>query len=769
MTATHDATISPEAIRSYVDVVFGYLEGLVPIRAFAEKGTPQQKPVTEFQPIDKAADRLCQLAPRASDTQRALYVVPGTVACPGTARAEDIIQTGVLVIDLDHGDIAAKKAHLVRHLGTPSLTISSGGRTADGQAKLHLYWRLTEPAVGKDLGRVAELRALIARKAGGDPSFASLHQPIRVAGTVHGKNGHMAPVRLIQKTGLEYELTDLEEAVSTMPAIETPGPRSADIAIDTGRPAARDLATRKIREGGVDGTTRFEALSSVIGHWIRQVRLGTCDEVGAWTAVAEYNAAMIVPPWGEERLQRDFQALLRRDTENHGPAPERPDHADQPICVAPEFSDDALAGALVDRHGASWQYTAAWGQWHRWDGRRWERDETGAIRELARQSARAAALGQNKPTEARRIASNKTISSMVSIAACDPRLAVRANDWDSYPMLLNTPTGVVDLDTGEVNPHNPGLLLTQMTTASPGRGCPLWSTFLDEITGGDSDLQAYLQRLCGYLLTGETSEQIFAFFHGNGANGKSVFLGTVAEILGDYAATATQSAFMAAPMDRHLTELAGLRAARLVTVSETEQGRSWAEARIKAVTGGEKIRANFMRQDHFEFIPRFKLIVAGNHRPEIGSVGEAMRRRLHLVPFEVTIPEARRDRNLPRTLLAEADGILGWMLEGCAAWRDGGLAPPARVRDASEAYLADEDLTGQWIEQFCTTGPDCREPARNLYGSWAAFSRESGIEPGSQKALGERLRQRGFTSGKFGGVRGWHGIALGQSRQAEAP
>ena len=177
---------------------------------------------------------------------------------------------------------------------------------------------------------------------------------------------------------------------------------------------------------------------------------------------------------------------------------------------------------------------------------------------------------------------------------------------------------------------------------------------------------------------------------------------------------------MAQRGDRHLTELAGLRAARLVLVTETEAGRSWAEARIKAVTGGEKLRANFMRQDHFEFRPQFKLLVAGNHRPSLGNVGEAMRRRLHLVPFNVTIPPERRDPRLVEKLLTERDGILAWALAGCAEWQRIGLAPPACVTAAAEEYFETEDIIGQWIAECCVCGSDrkalvlapCSSPGR---------------------------------------------------------
>ena len=254
-------------------------------------------------------------------------------------------------------------------------------------------------------------------------------------------------------------------------------------------------------------------------------------------------------------------------------------------------------------------------------------------------------------------------------------------------MLLNAPSGVVDLPTGEIRPHDPDLLISQVTTASPGSNCPRWRAFLQEITEGDAELQAYLALLAGYCLTGSTREQGVAFLHGHGANGKSMFLQTLASIMGSYAATSTLDTFVASRTERHLTELAGPRAARLVLVPETESGRSWAEARIKAITGGERLRANFMRCDHFEFAPQFKLLVAGNHRPTLNGVGEAMRRRLHLVPFNVTIPAERRNMHLAEKLLAERDGILGWMLAGCADWQRKGLAPPACVRAAANEYF----------------------------------------------------------------------------------
>ena len=386
-------------------------------------------------------------------------------------------------------------------------------------------------------------------------------------------------------------------------------------------------------------------------------------------------------------------------------------------------------------------------------------DETGGVREAMRQVCRRAAMTTNRPNEARRVASDKTMAAALRVAATDPKLATRACDWDAHPLLLNTPAGVVDLETGEISSHDPDRLLTQITAASPGSGCPRWMAFLDEVTAGDRELRCYLQRLAGYVLTGSVAEQIFAFFHGSGANGKSVFIQTIGAVLGDYAATATLETFMASSTHRHLTELAGLRAARLVIVPETESGRTWAEARIKTVTGGEKVRANFMHRDHFEYRPQFKLLVAGNHRPALATVGEAMRRRLHLVPFNVTIPPEARDRTLAETLLAERDGILGWMLEGCAEWRKVGLAAPAAVLLAAASYFADEDLVGQWIAETCDEGRDRRATSNTLFQCWSAWAEAGGHPRGTRKALGEALRQRGYRDGKVGRDRGWYGLA----------
>jgi putative DNA primase/helicase len=213
------------------------------------------------------------------------------------------------------------------------------------------------------------------------------------------------------------------------------------------------------------------------------------------------------------------------------------------------------------------------------------------------------------------------------------------------------------------------------------------SALPDRVTGSDSELITYERRVLGYALTGIVREHALFFGYGTGANGKSVLLSTVAGILGDYHKTAPIETFTASNVDRHPTDLAMLRGARLVTATETEEGRQWAESRIKSLTGGDRVSARFMRQDFFEFMPQFKLVIAGNHKPSLRSVNEAIRRRFNLVPFTVTIPVEERDLNLRDKLKAEWPGILRWLVDGCLAWQREGLSAPAAVRNATSAYL----------------------------------------------------------------------------------
>lgn len=441
-----------------------------------------------------------------------------------------------------------------------------------------------------------------------------------------------------------------------------------------------------------------------------------------------------------------------------------------PECeVIPErFSEDNAALKFSDRHADELRYVAGWGRWLKWDGSRWAHEDTLEVFDLARvvcrEFARDARNDQSLSDSQRsRVATvygkSQTVTSVEKLAKADRRHAATARQWDTDPWLLNTPSGVVDLRNGSLQPQRRDAYMTKITSVSPGGDCPTWRQFLEVATHGDTELQTFMQRLAGYSLTGITREQILAFVYGPGGNGKGTFINTLQWVMGDYATTAAMDLFTERKHEGHPTELAGLMGARLVTAQETEEGKRWAEARIKAMTGGDPIKARFMRQDEFEFIPQFKLLIAGNHKPGLRNVDEAIRRRLRLIPFDVAIPAEKRDQHLAEKLRAEGPGILLWAIQGCLDWQAHGLGTPARVLAATEDYLEQQDSFGLWLEE-CTVRIGGVTKRGDLYASFKAWADRSGEYQLPQKRWVAALEQRGFNTVQRKGYPMVEGIGL---------
>jgi putative DNA primase/helicase len=309
-----------------------------------------------------------------------------------------------------------------------------------------------------------------------------------------------------------------------------------------------------------------------------------------------------------------------------------------------------------------------------------------------------------------------------------------------------------DLRTGASRAPDLRDYITKMTgcrCAPKGTPHPRWTAFLNRVTDHDAELQGFLQRYSGYCCTGFTGEHVFVFAYGTGANGKSTFINTVRGILGDYATVANMSTFLASNVEHHPTDLAKLHGARLVVAQETQKGRSWDETKIKALTGGDKITARFMRRDFFDFVPNFKLFICGNHKPRLNNVDESIRRRLLLVPFTVQIPPNQRDKDLAEKLKKEWPAILRWMIDGCLEWQRIGLAPPPVVRDATEEYFAEQDTTQQWLDDCTEDGGDLAfSRTAELFASWKEWCEARNLRPGSEKALSSTLVDRRFVKGR---------------------
>ena len=433
----------------------------------------------------------------------------------------------------------------------------------------------------------------------------------------------------------------------------------------------------------------------------------------------------------------------------------------------PEFSDESLALRFAEEHAEDLRFVDMWGKWLVWNGQRWASDETRQAFDLSRHICRAASAECNT-SASKQIASAKTVAAVHRLAQSDRRLAGTLDQWDADPWQLNTPGGIVDLLTGDVRPTLPADYMTKMTAVASGGSCPRWMGFLDEVTGGDSTLRDFLQRVLGYSLTGSTEAHALFFLYGTGANGKSVFINTVTGILGDYHRSAPIETFTASSVERHPTELASLQGRRVVSAIETEEDRRWAESRIKALTGGDKIAARFMRQDFFEFTPQFKLIIAGNHKPGLRTVDEAIRRRFHLVPFTVTIPLEDRDPLLTERLKQEWPGILQWMIDGTIAWQEQGLCPPDVVTSATKAYLEAEDALSAWLDECCDrTDASAWEKTSSLFASWRTWAERAGEHPGSMKRFVQNLETRGLPAERKRDGRGFRGVKLETTDQQD--
>lgn len=440
------------------------------------------------------------------------------------------------------------------------------------------------------------------------------------------------------------------------------------------------------------------------------------------------------------------------------------------------LTEDWAAQQFAQRHVGRLLFCHDTGKWYVWTGAAWAPNRSGIAFQWARELAREMSVREADKT--RFIVSKTSFAAGVErFARVDPVFAVTVEGWDADPWLLATPGGTVDLRSGELRAAVPEERATKLTAVAPADApdCPTWLRFLDQITQGDAGYVRFLRQWAGYCLTGDTSEQALCFAYGGGGNGKGVFIHVLAGILNDYAINAAMEVFTASKHDRHPTEIAALRGARLVTASETEQGRKWAEARIKQLTGGDVMRARYMRQDEFEFTPILKLLIIGNNKPGLSSVDDAARRRFNLLPF--LFKPSEPDPQLEEKLRAEWPAILRWMIEGCLDWQAHRLVRPEVVKAATDEYFETQDTFSQWIEAHCIVdkgNPYRKSTTQELFESWSRFAHGNNEPVGSLKAFSENFENRGFKkllnvpNSTGGRARGFAGVELRVDRQAGA-
>lgn len=427
------------------------------------------------------------------------------------------------------------------------------------------------------------------------------------------------------------------------------------------------------------------------------------------------------------------------------------------------FTDLGNAERLVDLHGQDLRYCFPSKRWLVWDGRRWNNDNIGQLRNFCKNTIKQIYQEALKldDFEARKALKKFALScenvgrqrGMSELAQSEDGIPILPEQLDKDIYLINCLNGTVDLRTGELRPHKREDLITKLVQANynPGAECPAWLDHLNKIMAGNKGLVEFLQRVFGYSLTGDTSERKIFIEWGGGFNGKSITNDTIALVLGNYAVRTPTETLLIKRNDGGIpNDIARLKGARFVYASEVEQGKRLAESLIKDLSGGDKISARFLHQEWFEFYPEFKLFLSTNHKPIIQGTDKAIWDRIRLIPFTVRIPE---DERIPKTELfemfqGEIDGIFSWLVAGCLVWQKEGLGIPEEVMLATDFYRNEMDILSDFIENRCILGENCTVSAKKLYTKYEEWAEDNGEKIITKKMFGMNLNERGIDSYK---------------------
>ncbi|PEO59823.1 phage/plasmid primase, P4 family [Bacillus toyonensis] len=372
--------------------------------------------------------------------------------------------------------------------------------------------------------------------------------------------------------------------------------------------------------------------------------------------------------------------------------------------------------------------------WYTWDGKRWKEDRSRKVERITSKTLRKLLKSEDEREVKWGRQCEKRAIRMNSIKDMIPLVPAQREDFDKHAYLLNVENGVMDLKTGELSLHDRDFMLTKMTNieCKKDEDCPHWKAFLESIfknPEGDTDYELidFIQKAIGYSLTSDISEQVMFFLYGGGRNGKSTFINTIKNLLGDYAKQTNSDTFIKKKHDSGANnDIARLAGARFVSAVESEDGQQLSEALVKQITGGEPISARFLRQEFFEFTPEFKVYFTTNHKPIIKGMDEGIWRRVRMIPFTVTIPKEKVDRKLPEKLSMEMSGILNWAIEGCLKWQSEGLGMPKAIQDATSHYKEEMDILEPFLIDKCFLHPQARIEAKELYNKYSRWCNDEG-------------------------------------------
>lgn len=514
------------------------------------------------------------------------------------------------------------------------------------------------------------------------------------------------------------------------------------------------------------------------------------DEKMLCDLLSEYNQRLCVPPLPQEEVAAIAQSAMR-----YKAAP-RPLVTQPAVAVGDQdkeegeaqegalhpFTDMGNASRFVDRYGAACRHLTPAKKWLHWTGTCWTYDEVNHVQELAKATVRAIETQEmglvlvpgkkdGPPRDlalehAKKSQAERTLTALTRLASSQSPIPILPEDLDRHPWLLNCKNGTLDLRTGVLQEPDPEDYLTQQIEVEydPRAEAPRWEQFVKEIFNGSENLANYLQEVIGYALTGDTSEQIFCILWGSGSNGKSILLDLLSNLLGPFAKDAAANSFMDSKMSESTrNDLAALKAARLVTISETNEGQALDESLVKKVAGGDRITSRFLNNEYFTYTPQFKIFMATNNRPVIRGDEHGIWRKIRLFPFQVQFGSpghhAAEDRNkLMDALRAELPGILAWAVRGALRWQKDGMQTPPEVVVAVNEYKAEQDPLIDFFDECVFISSELTISKGDLYAVYESWSRTG--RPMSKVAFSKRMAAKGFKEVRRNLQRSWEGIGL---------
>ena len=451
--------------------------------------------------------------------------------------------------------------------------------------------------------------------------------------------------------------------------------------------------------------------------------------------------------------------------------------------IPPRSWDDmGMAQRFLDRLPHRFLYSMTDKMWYAYNGSYWEQDNQGLIEKAADEvinNLKNESLVVQDDADKEKvqkawlkfIKGERSRSSKVNmINEIKHLVPVLHSQWDKEKMMLNTPSGYIDLTNGTLHDHDYKKMFTQETGVDYTEkvDCPLWIEFLNQTFQNDQELIHFIQKIVGYSLTGSNAEQVMFILFGNGRNGKSVLLNIIKYISGSYAKTMNATTIMQkrnSSGQGPTSDIARLEGARLVVSSEANEGDRIDESLIKQMTGGDTLVARYSYGRDFEFDPVFKLWMATNHMPKIYGTDEGIWRRLIIIPFTHTVKKENIDKNLEYKLKAESMGILKWAIDGAMMWQREGLNPPEVIKQASQDYREEMDVIEAFISESCVVGDEFKVKASELFDAYKKWADETNNWEGmSNTKFGMEITKRFKKKKTMHGIF-YYGIDLSLNQQ----